>query len=464
MIGKAVAPSFLREPDIENALASASGTDASRVRDILAKARTLAGLDAGEVAALMAVSDAELLEEMFAAAKEVKLKIYGKRLVLFAPLYITNKCGNECSYCAFRARNRELERRTLTQEEIAREAKTLVDLGHKRLLLVAGESYGDEGFDYVIRSIETIYKVHSGRGDIRRVNVNVAPLTVDEFKALNAADIGAYQLFQETYHRPTYASVHLAGPKKDFDWRVTVMDRAMEAGIGDVGMGVLFGLYDWKWELLAMMQHIRHLEETYGAGCHTISVPRIEPAAGSDLASRPPHLVDDDEFIKLIAILRLAVPYTGIVMSTRENAGIRRRSFEVGVSSVSAGSRTNPGGYADEDTGSQFQLGDHRPLDVVVREIAEMGYVPSFCTACYRLGRQGEDFMEFAKPGDIQYFCGPNALSTLVEYIEDYASPETRKSGENLVRDLLANMDDRELSNSLPLLKQVRAGKRDIYI
>jgi 2-iminoacetate synthase len=439
--------------------------DAGRVRDVLARARELKGLEAEEMAALMHVSDPDLLHELFAAAQEVKHAIYGRRLVIFAPIYVSNMCANECTYCAFRARNAELERRALTQEEIARETRILVDQGHKRVLLVAGESYPREGFSYVLRSIETVYSVAHDEGEIRRVNVNVAPLALDEFRALKAAKIGTYQLFQETYHRPTYAAVHLAGRKRDYDWRVTAMDRAMQAGIDDVGIGVLFGLFDWRHELLALMQHIRHLEARYGVGPHTISVPRLEPATGSDLAMHPPHAVSDIDFRKIVAILRLAVPYTGIIMSTRESAHIRRETFALGVSQISAGSRTNPGGYAgsERENASQFCLGDHRPLDEVIRDVASLGYIPSFCTACYRLGRTGQDFMDLAKPGAIKEHCDPNALATFVEYLIDYGSEETREAGEGLVARVLASMDPEPGRLAARMVERVRAGKRDVF-
>jgi 2-iminoacetate synthase len=299
------------------------------------------------------------------------------------------------------------------------------------------------------------------------VNVNLAPLTVEAFKQLKDAKIGTYQLFQETYHRETYARVHTVGLKRDYDWRVTVFDRAMQAGIDDVGIGVLLGLYDWKFELLAMLQHIRHLEAAFGVGPHTISVPRIEPAAGSDMAARPPHAVSDADFKKIVAILRLAVPYTGIIMSTRENAVTRRATFELGVSQISAGSRCDPGGYAqtgDAANVQQFQLGDHRSLDEVVRDIASLGYTPSFCTACYRLGRTGADFMDLAKPGLIKHHCAPNALSSCQEYLLDFASPETRHVGEQLIRHELNAMEDSVQQIGKRLVEKVKANKRDVYV
>jgi 2-iminoacetate synthase len=453
------------ESAIARALEHNRLADASRVRDVLAKAREMNGLDFDEMATLMTISDPELLSAMFSAARDVKDAIYGRRLVVFAPLYVSNLCANECTYCAFRARNREVVRRALSQEEIANEVRVLIDQGHKRILLVAGESYPLEGFSYVLESIETIYRVTHNNGEIRRVNANVAPLTLDEFRQLKGARIGTYQLFQETYHRETYAKVHLAGKKKDYDWRVSAMDRAILAGIDDVGIGVLFGLFDWRFELLALMQHIRHLEARFGVGPHTISVPRLEPATGSDVASHPPHAVSDIDFRKIVAILRLAVPYTGIIMSTRESAHIRRETFALGVSQISAGSRTNPGGYAEDEQyeASQFSLGDHRNLDEVIRDVAALGYIPSFCTACYRMGRTGQDFMDLAKPGDIKAHCDPNALSTFVEYLEDYGSAETRAEGGVAITKILDTMDPETRQRALKMVEKVRQGKRDVY-
>jgi 2-iminoacetate synthase len=439
--------------------------DGVRIREVLAKGRELNGLDSDDVAALSTISDPELLGELFASARDVKDTIYGRRLVIFAPLYVSNLCGNECTYCAFRARNTEVRRRALTQEEIARETRILIDQGHKRILLVAGESYPREGFSYVVKAIETIYSVTHEKGEIRRINANVAPLTLEEFRTLKAARIGTYQLFQETYHRDTYARVHLAGKKRDYDWRITAMDRAMEAGIDDVGIGVLFGLADWRFEVLALMQHIRHLEAKFGVGPHTISVPRLEPATGSDVASQPPMPVADTDFRKIVAILRLAVPYTGIIMSTRESEHIRRETFALGVSQISAGSRTNPGGYAEDEQydASQFCLGDHRTLDEVIRDVAALGYIPSFCTACYRLGRTGADFMDLARPGDIKEHCDPNALSTFAEYLEDYGTAEAKVEGEAAIARILGTMTPATRERSLKMVEQVRAGKRDVY-
>lgn len=449
-------------------LEAAAAGDGSEARAALEHARAMQGLDAGEVAALMAVEDPGLIEEIYAAARYVKEEIYGSRLVLFAPLYVSNYCKNECLYCAFRAQNTGLRRRALTMEEVRRETEQLIRQGHKRLLVVAGEEYpAGQGFDYILESIGAIYDTRCERGEIRRVNVNVAPLAVEQYRELKAAKIGTYQIFQETFHRETYARVHTGGMKRDFDWRLSAVDRAMQGGIDDVGVGVLFGLYDWKFEVLALLENIEHLEREYGVGPHTISVPRLEPALGSSLASQPLRPVSDADFRKLVAILRLAVPYTGIIMSTRENPELRRETFALGVSQISAGSRTNPGGYAElgsENLEAQFNLGDHRGLDEVVRDVASLGYLPSFCTGCYRLGRTGKDFMDLAKPGEIKRHCAPNGLSTFLEYLLDYASEATRLVGEKLIRQKLAELDPEVRRISEGLLAQVRAHRRDVLV
>lgn len=454
---------MIDEAQIFQVLNEAERPDYARVNDILAKAALCGGLSFSEVAVLSSISDPAQLEALFDVAKQVKEKIYGKRLVVFAPLYISNLCGNECTYCAFRAKNKSLKRRALTIPEITQETEILVNQGHKRVLLVAGESYPQEGFSYVTKAVEAIYGVKCGKGEIRRVNVNVAPLNLEQFKELKACGIGTYQLFQETYHHETYKNVHVGGKKADYDWRITAMDRAMEAGIDDVGIGVLFGLFDWRFEVLALLQHIAHLENKFGVGPHTLSVPRLEPAVGSDLATHPPQAVSDIDFRKIVAILRLAVPYTGIIMSTRENPNMRQETFALGVSQISAGSRTNPGGYAEgEEFAEQFQLGDHRELDEVIKDIAELGYVPSFCTGCYRLGRTGKDFMDLAKPGDIRMHCEPNALSTFQEYLIDYAKPETVVTGEKLIAEILSTMEEKAATRADGLVQQVKSGKRDV--
>lgn len=459
---------IIREDEITTALEKAHRPEKLRVREILAHARRLQGLQPDEVAALACVEDPELLHELFQTAREVKEEIYGRRLVLFTPLYVSNLCANDCAYCSFRASNRGLVRKALDQDEIAAETRALTAEGHKRVLLVAGEAYPAEGFDYILRSIDTVYAAGEGgggRNEIRRINVNVAPLEIEQFRQLKERKIGTYQIFQETYDREVYRQVHLRGRKMDYDWRLGAMDRAFQGGIDDVGIGVLFGLADWRFELLALRQHIRHLEERFGVGPHTISVPRLEPAAGSAIASQPPHPVDDVSFRKIVAILRLMVPYTGIIMSTRETADIRRATFALGVSQISAGSRTNPGGYThdDECSGAQFSLGDHRPLEEVVRDVAQLGYIPSFCTGCYRLGRTGADFMDLAKPGEIKRHCDPNGLSSFLEYLRDYAGEETREIGRKCIHSVLEEMNPEPRRRARRMLERVGQGESDVF-
>ncbi|PKL40456.1 MAG: [FeFe] hydrogenase H-cluster radical SAM maturase HydG [Spirochaetae bacterium HGW-Spirochaetae-1] len=456
---------FIDENKIHDELLNIS-EDSGVVMEILARARELKGLARKDVARLTAIHSPELLELLYETARYVKETIYGRRLVLFAPLYISNLCSNECTYCAFRAGNTGLERRCLGRDEIRREARTLAEQGHKRILLVTGESYPSGDFRYVVDAIGTVYEAARAGHEIRRVNVNIAPLDTDQFRELKKAKIGTYQLFQETYHRETYASVHRAGKKSDYLWRLTAMDRALESGIDDIGLGVLFGLHDWRFELLALMQHVEHLEQNFGIGPHTVSVPRLEPALGSEISLSPPDRVSDEDFRKIMAILRIAIPYTGIIMSTRESPVMRMESFALGVSQISAGSRTSPGAYGsgeDDEGGGQFSLGDHRDLDEVIADIVRLGYIPSFCTACYRLGRTGADFMDLAKPGEIRHHCDPNALSTFLEYLLDYASPDTKIAGVKLINDILAGFDAQGRHRASAMLEQIRSGRRDVF-
>ena len=454
---------------IHRALEAPGAADPVRVRELLAKARTMQGLEAMDLPTLMALRDPELLQELFDSARWVKEEIYGTRIVLFAPLYLSNHCQNECLYCAFRVSNDTLPRRSLDQREIAAEVGRLLAQGQKRLLLVAGESLTEGGLDYAIESIHTVYGVQCGKDSIRRVNLNIAPLDVEGFRLLKEAQIGTYQLFQETYHRATYAQMHTRGLKADYDWRLGAMDRAMLGGIDDVGIGALFGLYDWRFEVMALLQHAQHLEARFGCGPHTISIPRIEPAAGSETSEAPPHAVTDEDFQKLIAILRLAVPYTGMILSTRERPEVRREALRLGISQISAGSRTNPGGYEEDATtgepegGAQFSLGDHRDLDEVVRDLAESGFLPSFCTSCYRMGRTGSDFMDLAKPGEIKAHCQPNALATLQEFMDDYASPATRQAAERLLAANLAGMEGPTRTLAEGMVARVKEGERDVF-
>jgi 2-iminoacetate synthase len=455
----------LDEASIHSALAAMPAAAPARIRELLAKARELKGLEDQDLPPLLGLQDPDLLQELFDTARWVKEEIYGNRIVLFAPLYVSNLCGNECLYCAFRASNRDLPRRALDQAEIAAEVGRLLAQGQKRLVLVAGEAYPEEGLDYILKAIHTVYGVRQGGDAIRRVNVNIAPLEVADFRRLKDAEIGTFQLFQETYHRETYARMHPRGLKADFDWRLGSMDRAMQAGIDDVGIGALFGLYDWRFELLALLHHARHLEARFGCGPHTISVPRIEPAEGSATSEAPPHAVTDGDFLKLIAILRLAVPYTGMILSTRERPSVRREALRLGISQISAGSRTSPGGYEDDvpEGGAQFSLGDHRSLDEVVRDLAETGFIPSFCTSCYRMGRTGADFMDLAKPGEIKAHCQPNALSTLQEYLDDHASPATRQAAEQLMTASLAGLAGPARQRAEGMVNRVKEGERDVF-
>lgn len=440
----------------------------ARVRDIIAKARELKGLDLSETAALLKTQDKGLEEEIFEAARDVKLAIYGKRLVLFAPLYIGNHCANNCLYCAFRRDNSELTRRTLTLEEVSEEVRLLENQGHKRLLMLMGDDSRHCSLDHFILAIETAYATKTDKGEIRRINVEIAPLSVDDFRRLKAARIGTYVVFQETYHRDTYKQVHPSGRKADFDWRITAMDRAMQAGIDDVGIGVLFGLYDYRFEVLALLMHARHLDRTYGVGPHTVSVPRIYPAKNAPLSFAPPHPVTDGQFKRIVAVLRLSVPYTGMILSTRETPRLRHEVFELGISQISAGSRTNPGGYhagkEHSPDDEQFSLGDTRKTDDVIRAVVEQGYIPSFCTACYRLGRTGRDFMDLAKPGLIQRYCLPNAILTFQEYLEDYASNGTREVGRRLVESMLTEIPtDARRTAVRDRIQRIKAGERDLY-
>lgn len=461
---------FIDESLILEEIAKADTPAPVQVREVIAKALERNGLTPYETAVLLKNTDEELDAEIFKAAMAIKEGIYGNRLVFFAPLYITNECGNQCEYCGFNARNRELERRTLSAEEIHKEVEVLEGQGHKRLLLVYGE-HPKHDADWIAQTVRDVYSVNTEKsGEIRRVNVNCAPLSVDGFRKIHEVGIGTYQCFQETYHRATYEKLHTGGKKIDFLWRLHAMHRAMEAGIDDVGMGALFGLYDPTFEVLALLHHARQLERDYGVGPHTISFPRLEPALGSELAFNPPHPTSKHEFKKIVAVLRMAVPYTGLILTTRENAEFRRELIEVGVSQLSAGSRTYPGAYSDPEYDrpdvQQFCIGDSRSLDEVIRSIAgDHGYVPSWCTACYRMGRTGEHFMELAKTGFIQEFCLPNGLLTFKEYLEDYASEETKKAGEALIRREVEQYDDPKRKKLLmDRLKRMESGERDLYI
>lgn len=457
---------FINREKLYGLIEGAAPTEAE-LKQILNKALELKGLGLEDVAALLRVKDHDQIYEIMETAKKVKQDIYGKRLVLFAPVYTGNKCVNNCVYCSFRRDNHLIKRKILNMDEIATEVKTLLRDGHKRILLICGETPAND-INYICEAIRTTYAVRENGQYVRRINVELAPMSVEDFRRLKAEKIGTYVCFQETYDPILYKEYHPAGsPKADYENRLLVMDRAMEGGIDDVGLGVLFGLADYRFEILALMEHAHHLEEAFGCGPHTISFPRIEPAEGAPLPDNIPHKVSDDDFKKIIAIIRIALPYTGIILSTRENDDMRTELFNYGISQISAGSRTNPGAYASEEehTGSQFQLGDHRTLDEVVSGMIDSGYIPSFCTGCYRKGRVGHDFMDLAKPGLIKEFCMPNALFTFREYLNDFASPETKEKGYKLMKELIAGVEKPALKKTIETnVAKIDEGERDIYL
>jgi 2-iminoacetate synthase len=460
---------FIDENKIHAILETSKNADSSELDAILQKAEKAYGLTMEETAKLLNVTDPVILNKIFNTAHKVKEQIYGKRVVIFAPLYVSNYCVNSCKYCGYGCNNSIL-RKKLVKDEIVEEVKVLESMGHKRIALEAGEDPVNCDIDYIIDSIKTIYDIKFENGSIRRINVNIASTTVENYKKLKAADIGTYILFQETYHRETYKNMHTKGPKHDYDYHTTAFDRAMEAGIDDVGAGVLFGLYDYKYEILGLLMHSEHLEKTFGCGPHTISVPRLKPAEGVDIKEYP-HLVSDEDFRKIVAILRLAVPYTGIILSTRENAKLRDEIINYGVSQISAGSCTGVGGYkneACEDTPcetAQFSVEDHRTPDQIIQSLCKAGYIPSYCTACYRQGRVGDRFMQLAKSGNIHNVCQPNAILTFQEYLLDYASPETISAGEETIRQHLEEIDNETVKEvTIKRLEEIKKGKRDLYL
>lgn len=462
---------FINDHLIETLLTTAQSRaqDSAYVRGIIAKAVNYHGLSAAEVAVLLKVTDPELLAELFDAAARVKQAIYGSRIVLFAPLYISSHCINNCTYCGYRTDNNEQLRRRLSLADIRQEVEILQSLGHKRLALEVGEDPVNCPVDYVVDAIREIYSIKNKNGSIRRINVNVAATTIDEYRKLKAADIGTYILFQETYHRPTYAAMHPAGPKRDYNWHTTAMDRAMQAGIDDVGIGVLYGLYDYQYETVAMFLHAEHLEKAFGVGPHTISVPRLRPASSVTLDEFP-YLVTDRQFEQLVAIIRLAVPYTGMILSTRETSEFRDKLIDYGISQISAGSCTGVGGYQhvykdhDHASGMQFETGDLRSPNEIIRMLCNKGFIPSYCTACYRQGRTGDRFMRLAKTGEIQNVCLPNALLTFKEYLIDYADDITKETGENLIANSLNDITQPKIrQTTIERLQQISDGKRDLY-
>ncbi|MDR2878840.1 MAG: [FeFe] hydrogenase H-cluster radical SAM maturase HydG [Fusobacteriales bacterium] len=420
-----------------------------------------------EAAVLLNSPQKERIERIFKTAKEIKERVYGHRVVLFAPLYLGNKCMNLCTYCGFKATNTEIDRLTLDPDQIDGEVNTLIGQGHKRLILVYG-THPDYTAEYIAETVEKTYSVKGENGGIKRVNINAAPMSVEDFKKIKDSGIGTYQIFQETYHEPTYSRVHPKGEKANFKWRLFGLDRAMKAGLDDVGIGALFGLYNWKFEVLGLMSHVLHLEEKYGVGPHTISFPRLTEATG--IVRHEDYTVKDDELKRIIAILRLAVPYTGLILTARENAVMRKECMDLGVSQIDAGTQIELQGYTKNEkeqdlAKEQFTIGDSRSLQEVMQDLMENGFVPSFCTACYRLGRTGEHFMEFSKPGFIHNFCSPNAYLTLAEYLEDYAEKETKETGYKLIEQEIktAPLDERVKKDVTEKLAKIKNGERDLY-
>ncbi len=457
---------FIDEPRLHRLLTAKP--ERGQVGDVIAKSMAKEPLELDETAVLLRAEEPEQVEMLFDAARQLKRDVYGNRIVLFAPLYIGNECTNDCQYCAFRRSNRDVERRTLTPEDVGRQVEALENKGHKRLILVFGE-HPQYTPRFIADCVRQVYSIRVGRGEIRRVNINAAPLDAAGYKTVKEAGIGTYQIFQETYHHETYARVHPPNTRKgDYLWRLDGVSRAMEAGCDDVGIGALFGLYDWRFEVLGLVAHALHLQRHYQVGPHTISFPRLRPAFGVHMAND--HLVDDRQFKRLVAILRLAVPYTGLILTAREEPELRREVMAFGVSQIDAGSRIELGGYTEAGDAQvmqreQFELGDVRSLDAVMGELVADGYIPSFCTACYRLGRTGEHFMEFAIPGFIQNMCTPNALTTLMEYLTDYASAETREAGKQLIAEELRKLPEGQRKQELvDRLREIETtDHRDLY-
>ena len=440
------AEEFINHEEILASLdeAARESRNPARVQEILEKAAALKGLTHREAAILMECDDPSLEEKIYALASEIKHKFYGNRIVLFAPLYLSNYCINGCVYCPYHAINRTIPRKKLSQEEIEAEVRALIRTGHKRLAVEAGEDPRHNPLEYILESIKTIYKVNEGGNSIRRVNVNIAATDVESYRKLKQAGIGTYILFQETYNKENYQRLHPTGPKSNYAWHTEAMDRAQEGGCDDVGIGVLFGLSGYRYELVGLLMHAEHLEARFGVGPHTISMPRICPADDISTESFPDAL-PDATFRKLVAVLRVAVPYTGMIISTRESQRMREQLLHCGISQISGGSRTSVGGYTTEvrhDETAQFDVSDTRPLDEVVRWLLENDHIPSFCTACYREGRTGDRFMSLCKSGKIHLCCTPNALMTLKEYLVDYASPATREAGERLIARSLADIPE----------------------
>lgn len=461
------AEEFISHEEILDTLAYAQENKSNEklIDAILEKAKLRKGLTHREASVLLACEMPDKIQQIYALAEQLKKDFYGNRIVMFAPLYLSNYCINGCVYCPYHAKNKHIARKKLTQEEIVKEVMALQDMGHKRLALEAGEDPVNNPIEYILECIKTIYSIQHKNGAIRRVNVNIAATTVEEYRMLKEAGIGTYILFQETYHKESYEQLHPTGPKHNYAYHTEAMDRAMEGGIDDVGLGVLFGLERYAYEFAGLLMHAEHLEAVHGVGPHTISVPRVKRADDIDPDTFD-NGIDDEIFAKIIACIRIAVPYTGMIISTRESKKVRERALHLGVSQISGGSRTSVGGYCEEEpedeNSEQFDVSDKRTLDEVVHWLMDLGYIPSFCTACYREGRTGDRFMSLCKSGQIQNCCHPNALMTLKEYLEDYASPDTKKIGEALIQKELGNIPKEKVREiTVHHLQEIEKGNRD---
>lgn len=454
--------SFINEDRLFSLLNESSSPSPASVKDILAKGRRLEGLSVEETACLINTEDENLLHKIFETAAYIKKAVYGDRLVFFAPLYLSNYCVNDCGYCGFHASGKSARKR-LTKDEIIEQVAHLINMGHKRLLLEFGEDPRNNPIDYAVEAIKTVYSVRNDKGEIRRVNINIAATTAENYRKIKDCGIGTYQLFQETYHKKTYDALH-RGPKRDYYRQLYAMDRAFEAGIDDVGIGILFGLFDWRFEALGLLSHAIYLKDKFGIGPHTLSVPRFRPAATVEM--EPPYPVSDADFLKLIAILRIAIPYTGMIITTRESPAIRNKAFSTGITQASAASATSPGGFGQNASKAleQFELLDRRSLDEIALNIMEHGFTPSFCTACYRKERTGAAFMDLAVPGDIQAFCQPNSILTLMEYLEDNGNPKTKALGMEAIEKGLSEIKNQAIKRQTrERLEEIKKGRRDLY-
>lgn len=457
---------FINHEYIYKILEETKNPSNEQIKEVLNRAKNREGLDYKDIAILLQAEDEKDLKEIYSLAGEIKRDIYGKRVVVFAPLYVSDYCVNNCVYCGYK-RDNKFNRRRLTMEEVAQEVKILEQMGHKRLALELGEDPVNAPIDYVLECLDTIYKTQNNNGEIRRVNVNIAATTVENYKLLKEKGIGTYILFQETYHKPTYDKMHPKSLKGDYNYHLTAFDRAMEAGIDDVGAGVLFGLADPRFEVLGLMMHNAHLEEKFGVGFHTISVPRLQEAKGVTLENYP-HLLDDKMFKKIVAILRIAVPFTGLILSTRETPEMRKELLKYGVSQISAGSSTGVGGYKEREEGKevkQFKTNDERSPIEILKELLSDGYIPSYCTACYRKGRTGDRFMSLAKSGNIKYVCEPNALMTLLEFTLDYGDEELYKKSLEIIDKEVENIEREDIKSlTKESMEKMKKGQRDFYL